>query len=107
VLVEIANVRVAAEKPKQFVNDRFDVEFFRRQERKACAVGTQIKPRLRAEDRQCAGAGAIGARLTFLEHELEKVVILLHAKDYRGDDIRAKKKVVVAAVFSRTLKICA
>jgi len=28
---------------------------------------------LRAEDRQCAGAGAIVARLTVLEHEPKKI----------------------------------
>jgi len=40
----------------------------------------QIKPGLRAEDRQCARAGAIGARLTFVEHEPKKIVILAHEK---------------------------
>ena len=48
VFVQITNVRVTAQKPEQFVNDRFDVEFFRRQQRECLS---QIEPRLGAEDR--------------------------------------------------------
>jgi len=33
---------------------------------------------VRAEDRQCASAGAIVPWLTVLEHEAEKIVILPH-----------------------------
>jgi len=35
---------------------------------------------VRAEDRQCASAGAIVPWLTVLEHEAEKIVILPHEK---------------------------
>src|SRR6266404_7064908 len=91
-LVEITNVGIAAQKPEQLVNNRFDVQLLRREQRKSHACGTQIEARLRAEDRQCAGTGAIGARLTLLEHKPEKIMILAHAKNYRGNAIRQSKK---------------
>ena len=64
-LVEIFYVRVAAQKPEQLIDDRFDVQLFCREQRKSRSARAQIEPRLRAEDRQRAGAGAIGPRLTF------------------------------------------
>jgi hypothetical protein len=36
---------------------------------------------LRAEDRQRASTGAIGARLTFFEDEPKEIMILPHAKE--------------------------
>ncbi len=77
--LEIFDVRVASKKPKQFVNDRFDVQLLGRQERKIFA---QIETCLGAEDRQCPCAGAICARLTFVKNQPKKVVILPHAKKY-------------------------
>jgi len=68
VLVEITNVSVAAQKPKQLVNDGFDIQLFRREQRKSGAVRTQIETRLCAKERQCPRAGAIIAWLTLLEH---------------------------------------
>jgi hypothetical protein len=53
------------------------VQLLRRQEREIFA---QIESRLRAEDRQCADAGAIVAAFAALEHKAKKVVILSHAK---------------------------
>jgi hypothetical protein len=50
VLIEITNIRVAAQKPKQLVNDGFDVQLFRREQREPWSLRAQIKPRLRAED---------------------------------------------------------
>jgi hypothetical protein len=49
-LMEITNVRVAAQKPKQLVNNGFDVELFRRKQRKPGSLTPQIKACLRAED---------------------------------------------------------
>jgi hypothetical protein len=51
VFVEITNIGVTAQKPKQLVNDRFDVELFCREQREAWPIRAQIKSRLRAEDR--------------------------------------------------------
>src|SRR4029450_8470495 len=82
VLVEIVNVCVAAQEPEQLVDDRFDVQLLGCEQRESRSVGTQIKARLAAEDRQRPGAGAIGARLTVLEHESEKIVVLPHAKKF-------------------------
>jgi hypothetical protein len=56
------------------------VQLFSREQRKAGSVWAQIKPCLRAEDRQCAGPGAIGARLAIFENKPEKIVILTHEK---------------------------
>jgi len=38
VVVEIANVRVAAQEPEQLVDDRFDVQLFRGEQRKSWSV---------------------------------------------------------------------
>jgi hypothetical protein len=38
VFVEITNIRITAQKPEQFVNDRFDVQLFRREQRKSWSV---------------------------------------------------------------------
>ena len=90
VLVQIFNVRVAAQKPEQLVNDRFDVQLLCRQQRKSRTIWPQIETRLRAEDRQGAGASAIGARLTFFEHQSKKVMILPHAKTLSRREISPK-----------------
>ena len=58
-LVQIANVRLAAQEPQQLVDDRLEVQLLRRHQRKA--VG-QIEPHLVAEDAARAGAGAIALR---------------------------------------------
>src|SRR5262249_5494728 len=48
-LVQVANVGVTAQKPKQLVDDRFDVQLFRCEQREPWPVGTQIKSRLRTK----------------------------------------------------------
>ncbi len=67
VFVEIFDVGVAAQKPEQLVNDRLDVQLLGGEQRKSRTVRPQIEPRLRAEDRKRARAGAIVARLTFFQ----------------------------------------
>ena len=57
-LVQPADVSVAAQEPKQLVNNRFQMELFRRQKGKALA---QIKSGLSAENRERADSGTIGA----------------------------------------------
>ena len=54
--------------------------------------GTQIETGLRAEDRSCSRASAIGARLTFIKHQPEEIMILVHAGNYRSDAIRKNEK---------------
>src|SRR5207245_11092736 len=88
VFVEILDVGVAAQKPEQFINDRFDVQLFRCQQREPRTTWPQIEARLRTKDRQRAGAGAISARLTFFQNKPEKIVILPHAKSYRACKFR-------------------
>jgi hypothetical protein len=79
VLVQVASVGVTAQKPKQLVDDRFDVQLFRCEQREARPVGAQIKSCLCAKHRQRSCACAIGAVTTVLKHEPEKIVILSHA----------------------------
>src|SRR5438034_9333879 len=71
------------------------------EQRESRPGGTQIETGLRAEDRSCSRASAIGARLTFLEHEPEKIVILTHTRNYRSDDIRQNKKSVWRTTLCR------
>jgi hypothetical protein len=75
VIIQKANVGLAAQKPKQFVDDRFEMELLGRQKGKAFA---QIKSGLGTEDRQCAGSSPIAARYSFLQDEAKKIVILPH-----------------------------
>jgi hypothetical protein len=49
--IEITDVGIAAQKPKQLVDDRFDVQFFCREEREPWSVGAQIKSCLRTKNR--------------------------------------------------------
>jgi len=77
VLVQIFDVRVAAQEPEQFVDDRFEVEFFGREQRKT--VGER-KARLRAKDRAGTRAGPVGFEFSFLQHEPEQFVILKHSQ---------------------------
>src|ERR1022692_1754182 len=91
--VEIANVGIAAQKPEQLVDDRFEMKFLRREQRESRPGGTQIETRLRAEDRQCACAGAIAARLAVFENKAKEVVILPHARPLALSPGFAKGKV--------------
>src|SRR5437764_10031800 len=50
-LVEITNIRVAAQKPKQFINDRLGMQLFCCEQRESWPVWTQIKSGLRTKDR--------------------------------------------------------
>ena len=75
VLVQVAHVGFAAEKPEQLVDDRFEMQLLRGQQRKSLS---QIETRLRAEDGERAGAGAIHARLSLFEHQPKQIVILAH-----------------------------
>src|SRR5690606_21140615 len=81
VLVQIANVGVAPQKPEQLVNDRLDVHPLRGDEREARG---EIEPELRAED--AAGASARPVRLwsAVVEHVLHQIEVAAHSGS-RGD----------------------
>jgi len=95
--VEVFDVRIAAQKPEQLVDNRFDVKLFRGEQRKSWTTWPQIIARLSAKDRQGAGARAIAARLTLFQDKPEKIVVLPHAKSYRG---RGFRKMFLARVFA-------
>ena len=78
VLLEVADVGVAAQKPEQLVNDRFEMQLFRREEREAFA---QIEARLCAENRKRARSGPIAARPSLLQDEPQEVLIFPHGRD--------------------------
>ncbi len=73
--VERADIGVAAQKPKQLVDDRLEMQLLRRQERETFP---QIKSRLRPKDRNRPDAGPIGPRLSARQDEAEEIVILTH-----------------------------
>jgi hypothetical protein len=77
VVVEIFDVCIATQKPKQFVYDGFKVQLFRRENGETFVQG---KARLRAENRIGASAGAVGLEFSLVEDETEKVVILEHIR---------------------------
>ena len=74
-LIQVANVGLAVQKPKQLVDDRFEMELLGRQKGETL---TQIESRLCPEDRQCAGSSSIAARYPLLQDEAKKIVILPH-----------------------------
>src|SRR5258706_8351223 len=74
-LIEIFDVRVAAQEREQFINDRFEMKLFRGQQRKSVS---QRKSGLRAKNSVSAGAGAIGFELPLAEDQLQQILILLH-----------------------------
>src|SRR5437773_2117984 len=78
VFVQVAQVRFAAEKPEQLVDDRFEMELFCGEQRESGSYRTQIEPRLRSENRECSRAGAIHPRLALLEYQPKQIVILAH-----------------------------
>jgi hypothetical protein len=68
VIVQIADVGVAAQKPQQFVDDRFHVKFFGREQRKSLAHRVSA---LMAENADGAGSGAIVFPNAFIQHALQ------------------------------------
>src|SRR5262245_502590 len=77
VLVEIFDVGVAGQEPKQLVDDRLEMQLLGGDERKALG---EIKAHLMPEHRQRAGAGAVTLLRTVGEDPLHQVVILMHPR---------------------------
>ena len=78
-LVQVTHVGVAAQKPEQLVDDRFEMQLFRGEQRKSGTGRSQIETGLRTENRERPRAGAIHARLSLFEHKPKQIVILAHA----------------------------
>ena len=75
VFIEIADVRIAPQEPKQFVDDGLEMELLCGEHRKAFPY---VDSSLRAEDRKRSGAGAIVALFPVIENKTEQFVILTH-----------------------------
>ena len=76
-VLQPADVGVAAQEPQQLDDDRAQVQLLGGQQRKA--VG-KIEAHLGAEQRQGAGAGAVGLRDAFVEHFLHQIEIGPHRR---------------------------
>ena len=75
VLVERADVGVAGEEPEQLVDDRAEVQLLGGQQREALG---EVEAHLVAEDRERAGAGAVGLRGAVVQDVLEQVQVGPH-----------------------------
>ena len=89
VLLQPANVRFAAQEPEQLVNDRLEMQLLRREQRKTFA---QIEPRLRAKNRERAGAGTVGLGLAPVENEAKQFVVFAHRKMLQKQRVRCRCK---------------
>ena len=78
VFLQIFYVGVALQKPKQFVYDGFQVEFFGGQQRESLL---QIETHLMSEDTDNAGACTVVFAYSFLQNTVEQVKILFHVVD--------------------------
>ena len=76
VFVKILDVGVTIQKPKQFIDNRFEMQFLGSENRKPSA---QVKTHLMAEDALGSDASAIAAEHSSLAHMAKKIKILLHS----------------------------
>src|SRR5947209_14688158 len=72
VFVEIADVRLTSEEPQQLHDDRAEMDFLRRHQRKS---GAEVEAKLAPENTECAGAGAVGFRRAVLEDVADEVQV--------------------------------
>ncbi len=75
VFLEVGDVGVAFEEPEELVDDGAEVELFGGEAGEAV---TKVEAGLAAEDREGAGAGAVGAFFAVLKDVPEEVEVLLH-----------------------------
>src|SRR5262245_25859362 len=73
VLTQILDVRVASQKPQQLINDRFQMQLFRRHQRKPLR---QVKPHLISKNTARSGARAIAFGRSAIQNVLEQFEIL-------------------------------
>ena len=78
VVLKILDVSVTIEEPEEFVDDRFEMDFFCRHERKT--VG-KVEAHLVAEYGTCAGTGAVVFIHSVFENVVQKIEILTHCED--------------------------
>jgi len=83
VIIEPFDVRVAAQKPEQLVENGFRMNLFRGEQRKRIAQRTAD---LRAEQRISSRAGAVGFELSVFENVPEQIEVLNH----RGKNLTMK-----------------
>ena len=75
VIVEIFDVGIAGEEPEQFVDDRLEMQFLGREQRKTLG---EIEPHLMAEHGQRPGAGTVVLLDAVSENPLHQVLVLAH-----------------------------
>ena len=73
VLIQIFDVRVSSKEPEQFVNDRFEMEFFGGESGKTIL---ERKASLGAEDGISSGASAVGLEFAVVQNQAEQIEIL-------------------------------
>src|SRR5437763_8236102 len=76
-LLEISDVRLAAQEPEQLVDDRFQMHPLRGEQRKTLR---EIEPQLMAEDRERTDPGAIVLFHALGENSLDHCLVLSHRK---------------------------
>jgi hypothetical protein len=75
VLLQISDVGIARQKPKQLMNNRLQMQLLGRNEGEAL---TERKPHLMAENRQCSGPSAVAFLDPTAEDEFHQVKVLAH-----------------------------
>jgi hypothetical protein len=70
-LVQVADIGIAPQKPEQLINDRLHVQLLRCEERESGTVVAQVESRLCAKDGQRSSARAVDAVATVFEHKPE------------------------------------
>src|SRR6185436_15715995 len=78
--LEPAHIGVAAQEPEQLVDDGFEMQLLRRDQRETLR---EIEAHLVAEDGQRTGAGAVMLLKAMLKHAFHQIVILAHLKSPR------------------------
>ena len=78
VLLQPADVRVAADEPQELADHRPHVHLLRGHQREAVL---EIEPQLVPEDAQRPGAGPVVLAGALVEHALQEVEVLLHVTD--------------------------
>ena len=77
ILLQVADIGIATQKPEKFVDDGSPVQLLGRDERKPRA---KIEPHLMAEDGACSGSGAVGFRLALAEDFAKEIDIGAHTE---------------------------
>src|SRR3981081_1945534 len=80
-VIEIFDVGVAGEKPKQLIDDRLEMKLFCRGERKTL---TQVEAHLVPEHRQGSRAGTVLFHGTAGKNSLDQIQVLAHGSRLEG-----------------------